>query len=134
MAFMGEPEEFIEATSDRIVSRRATQMPLANEGSRIASIAQTASDGSLSLGKTDGRVHVRRADRIELESKASLVTARHQCRSRRCTERCRDVSVREPDAFRRDGIHVRRGNVATLPRQFLVNAVALRESWGKRET
>jgi hypothetical protein len=71
-------EKLVEPAPLRVKRRRTAEVPFAYERRRIAHVAQAVGDGLLPDRQADARLLVLRADGIELESKAGLVTPREQ--------------------------------------------------------
>ena len=124
MSLVHEPEELVKPTAMRMKLRMSTQMPFADQSSRVSRVMQMLSQRDLAARQTCIRIFVVMADRIEFVSEASLVTPGHDPRTRRAAVRSRDVPAGEPDAVLRDGIDMRRGDFRTpLTPEFSVTQV-----------
>src|SRR5678816_1130237 len=99
---------------DRMELRFVAKMRFANPGRRVTRSFQAVSRRLLRDVETHLRASRRRRAGIEFVPEALLIPSREQRRARRTAIRSRDISASESHTGLRDGINVRRGNLARV--------------------
>ena len=105
-----EAEELVEAAHHRVLRRRRTEMPLADDPARVPARLQVGGEQDLGDRRAEAlRLAALDAVGVELVAEALLIAAGHERGARRAADRGGDVPTGEPDAARRQRVEVRRG-------------------------
>ncbi len=128
MASVRETEELVETPFHRVVLRRKTEVPLANETGHVTRLFQPIRDCLLAQRHAHVRLFLRRRAGVVPMAEALLIPAGHQPRARRTAHRARHVAVRETHPTRRNGVDVRCRNVLTASRAQVRVAQVVREN------
>jgi hypothetical protein len=108
-----EPEELVEASLLRVELRGPAEVPLADEPRRVPGRFEAVGQGR--LRQREAELVAPRLGRVELVAEPLLVATRQEPGAGRAAIGAGDVAVGTPDAPRRQGVEVRRGDVlATL--------------------